>query len=213
MTKILIYDDNRTLRESIKMMLQAEHDMQVVGAYGHCKNIVDQVDKYIPEVILMDINLPEINGIEALQKIKDYLTQTHVIMLTMFENDDYIFDAICHGASGYLLKKASPQEIVKAIRDVNEGGTAMTPSVAKKVFQYFQNMEKPIQKDTGLEKLTERESDVLNLLTKGHTYKMVANELSVSTETVRTHIKRIYNKLHVHSNTEAVAIALKNKFV
>jgi DNA-binding NarL/FixJ family response regulator len=211
MIKVMIFEDNRTLRESIKSMLQAYEGIEVVGDYGHCKNIEKQIDVSMPDIILMDINLPEINGIEALKKIKPYLTTTYVIMLTMFEQDDYIFDAICHGASGYLLKKASPDEIIKAIHDVKEGGTAMTPSIAKKIFLYFQNQERPIQEENSLEKLTIRETEVLVLLTKGYTYRMVAAELHISFETVRTFIKRIYQKLQVHSNTEAVAYALKNR--
>ena len=157
--------------------------------------------------------MPIKNGIEGLKLINQNFPEINVIMLTVFDTNDYIFDAIRAGAVGYLLKKSSPVEIIKAIEDEKNGGTTMTPSIARKVLQFFP--KEPIKKEgtTEIEKLTEREMEVLELLTKGFTYRMAAYELGIGTETIRTYIKRIYHKLHVHSNTEAVAVAMSKKLV
>lgn len=207
-TKIVIYEDNHDLRESLFALLNGSDGFTVLGSFTNCTNILLQITHLQPDVILMDIDMPGTNGIEGLKIVNKNFPDINVIMLTVFETNDYIFDAIRAGAVGYLLKKSSPIDIIKAIEEVKNGGTVMTPSIARKVLNFFP--KEPIKKEesTEFEKLTEREMEVLNLLTKGFTYRMAAYELGIGTETIRTYIKRIYNKLHVHSNTEAVAVAM-----
>ncbi len=211
-TKIVIFEDNHDLRESLFALLNSTGEFEVLGAFTNCSKIYEQITDLKPDVILMDIDMPETNGIEGLKIVTTNFPEINVIMLTVFESNDYIFDAIRAGAVGYLLKKSSPSEIIKAIHEVKEGGTVMTPSIARKVLQFFPKepeVKEPINdKVDPTEKLTLREMEVLELLTKGFTYRMAAYELGISTETIRTYIKRIYNKLHVHSNTEAVAVAM-----
>lgn len=212
-TKIVIYEDNHDLRESLYALLNGTTGFEVLGAFTNCTNILSQIAHLQPNVILMDIDMPGTNGIEGLKIVNANFPAINVIMLTVFETNDFIFDAIRAGAVGYLLKKSSPVEIIKAIEEVKNGGTVMTPSIARKVLQFFPKEPYKSAKEEELESLTEREMEVLNLLTKGFTYRMAAYELGIGTETIRTYIKRIYNKLHVHSNTEAVAVALGKSIV
>jgi DNA-binding NarL/FixJ family response regulator len=205
-TKIVIYEDNNDLREGLSVLLKGTSGYEVLGAFAHCGDIEQQMATLLPDVVLMDIDMPIRNGIEGLRLIHQQFPDIHVIMLTVFETNEFIFEAICAGAVGYLLKKSPPVEILKAIEDVKSGGAPMTPSVARKVLQFFP--QKKSENDDS-EALSEREMEVLELLTKGFTYRMAAYELGISSETVRTYIKRIYTKLHVHSNTEAVAKAFQ----
>lgn len=212
-TKIVIYEDNHDLRESLAALLHDYDGLSVVGTFTNCGNILAQITTLQPHVILMDIDMPGTNGIEGLKIVNGHYPAISVIMLTVFETNEYIFDAIRAGAVGYLLKKTSPAEIIKAIEDVKNGGTVMTPSIARKVLQFFPKNPSNKEENTEYEALTEREVEVLDLLTKGFTYRMAAYELGISTETVRTYIKRIYQKLHVHSNTEAVAVAMSKNLI
>jgi DNA-binding NarL/FixJ family response regulator len=212
-TKIVIYEDNQDLRESLSVLLKGTDGFELLGAFPNCKDIEKQIFDLQPDVVLMDIDMPVRNGIDGLKAIHKHFPDINVIMLTVFETNEFIFEAICAGAVGYLLKKSPLVEILKAIEDVQKGGTSMTPSIARKVLQFFP--KEAIKKDNEIESesLSEREMEVLNLLTKGFTYRMAAYDLGISVETVRTYIKRIYAKLHVHSNTEAVAVAIqKNIF-
>jgi DNA-binding NarL/FixJ family response regulator len=156
----------------------------------------------------MDIDMPGINGIHAVKKIRSYNTKTHVIMLTVFETNELIFDALCAGANGYLLKNTAPEKIADAILEVYVGGAPMTTSIARKVLLYFSNRN--VQTDFSL---TQREKEILNLLVKGYTYKMIASECIISMDTVRSHIKKIYEKLQVNSNIEAVKKAMDHKII
>ncbi|HYE53463.1 MAG TPA: response regulator transcription factor, partial [Chitinophagaceae bacterium] len=160
-------------------------------------------------VVLMDIDLPGINGIEAAGIVKAVSPKTQVIMLTVFDNEEKIFQAIRNGASGYLLKNSSPSEIIESIFDVNRGGSPMTANVARKVLQYFQ--QQPKQKTDY--NLSEREQEILKGLVNGYSYKLIANEYFISIDTVRSHIRHIYDKLHVNSKTEAVLKAINEGLV
>jgi DNA-binding NarL/FixJ family response regulator len=212
-TKIIIYEDNQDLRESLSVLLKGTDGFEVLGAFPNCKDIEKQIFDLQPDVVLMDIDMPVRNGIDGLKAIHKHFPDINVIMLTVFETNEFIFEAICAGAVGYLLKKSPLVEILKAIEDVQKGGTSMTPSIARKVLQFFP--KEAIKKDNEIESesLSEREMEVLNLLTKGFTYRMAAYDLGISVETVRTYIKRIYTKLHVHSNTEAVAVAIQKNIL
>jgi DNA-binding NarL/FixJ family response regulator len=209
-TKIVIYEDNNDLREGLSVLLRGTMGYEVLGAFANCGDIEKQIAGLMPDVILMDIDMPVRNGIDGLRLIHQRFPAINVIMLTVFETNEFIFEAICAGATGYLLKKSAPIEIIKAIEDVNNGGAPMTPSVARRVLQFFpQKQANQLDHDT----LSNREMEVLELLTKGFTYRMAAYELGISSETVRTYIKRIYTKLHVHSNTEAVAKAFQQNII
>jgi DNA-binding NarL/FixJ family response regulator len=211
-TKIIIYDDNHDLRESLAVLLRGTEGIEVLGTYQNCKDVAQQVQELMPDVVLMDIDMPIKNGLEGLKIINQNHPKINVIMLTVFESNDYIFDAIKAGAVGYLLKKSSPLDIINAIKEVQNGGSPMTHIIARKVLQFFPESTKK-QTENDEEALSAREIEVLNLLTKGFTYRMAAYELGISIETIRTYIKRIYSKLHVHSNTEAVAVAIQKKLV
>ncbi len=202
--RIAIYEDNAALRDSLSVLLSGIEQFALVGAFGDCQNIEKEVPQLDPDVILMDIDMPGRSGIEGTFLAKKANPATEVLMLTVFDDNDKVFQAICAGASGYLLKKTPPSKILEAIEDIYNGGAPMTPSIARKVLELFPRSPAV---NTELDKLSPREQQVLQSLAKGNSYKMVADELAISIETVRTHIKRIYEKLHVHSVAEAIAKA------
>jgi DNA-binding NarL/FixJ family response regulator len=202
--RIIIYEDNAALRDSLRILLAGLDQFDLVGAFGDCLNIEEEVRRLDPDVILMDIDMPGRSGIEGAYLAKQVNPATEVLMLTVFDDNDKVFQAICAGASGYLLKKTPPSKILEAIEDIYNGGAPMTPSIARKVLELFPRTPAV---NTELDKLTPREQGVLRCLSTGNSYKMVADELNISIETVRTHIKRIYEKLHVHSVAEAIAKA------
>ncbi len=208
-TKIILYDDNEALGSSIKLMIEEEDDLEVIAFFSGAETVIEDIRLLKPDVVLMDIDMPDVNGVEAVKNIRKINKQLPVIMLTVFDDNENIFNAICAGASGYILKRSATEEIPNAIRNVLTGGAPMTGSVARKVLQMMPANENAKE----VFDITEHEKTVLQLLVKGYSYKMIAAELSVSIDAVRFHIKKIYDKLHVHSATEAVFKALKNKLV
>lgn len=202
--RILIYEDNAALRDSLRILFAGLDQFDLTGAFGDCLNIEEEVRRYDPDVILMDIDMPGRSGIEGAYLAKQVNPATEVLMLTVFDDNDKVFQAVCAGASGYLLKKTPPAKILEAIEDIYNGGAPMTPVIARKVLELFPRAPAV---NTELDKLTPREQAVLRSLSGGNSYKMVADDLGISIETVRTHIKRIYEKLHVHSVAEAIAKA------
>ena len=200
--RIAIYEDNAPFREALEVMFKGVPNYELVGAYPNCMQIEQHLQQYKIDVILMDIDLPQgRNGIEGAYLAKRESPETEILMLTVFDDNDKIFQAICAGATGYLLKKTSLSRILDAINEVYEGGAPMSPSIARKLLSLF---PKTPAINSELDKLTPREEQVLQSLAKGNSYKMVAHELIISIETVRTHIKRIYEKLQVHSVAEAI---------
>lgn len=197
---ILIYEDNVHFRTSIMESLNTCDEFKVLGAFENCNKVVEHIESLHPDIVLMDISMPGVNGLEGLSLIRSKKPELPVIILTVFEDNDNIYDAICLGASGYLLKASNLDGIPKAISEVLAGGAPMTPSVAKKVLTAFQKTKTNPSKEFGL---SNRETQILNLLTTGYSYKMIAEECFISLETVRSHIKKIYEKLQVHSATEA----------
>jgi two-component system, NarL family, response regulator LiaR len=181
-----------------------------VNAYPNAKEILENTRKDKPEVLLMDIQMPGISGIEAVQLVKRQYPQIQICMQTVFEDNEKIFAAICSGASGYILKDSSPEKYINAIIDTYQGGSPMTPSIARKVLTMFQNQNTKV---TDFAELTTGEKNVLELLVKGLSYKMIAADLGVSFPTVNFHLKNIYKKLHVNSATEAISKALVNNLV
>lgn len=202
--RILLYEDNAALRDSLRILFAGLDQFDLIGAFGDCQNIEAEVLRFDPDVILMDIDMPVRSGIEGAYLAKKVNPAVEVLMLTVFDDNEKVFQAVCAGASGYLLKKTPPSKILEAIEDIYNGGAPMTPSIARKVLQLFPRQPAV---NSELDKLTPREQEVLHSLAAGNSYKMVADKLSISIETVRTHIKRIYEKLHVHSVAEAIAKA------
>ncbi|MBK6701607.1 MAG: response regulator transcription factor [Saprospiraceae bacterium] len=210
MIKILIYEDNEDFADSIKDLINHASGMQVVAHFTHAKDAIRQIRLYKPDIVLMDIDMPVTNGLEGLRNIRAEKMEVTIIMLTVFDDNDRIFQSICYGASGYILKKTAPDKMISFIQEAQEGGAPMTPSVARQVLKLF---SQPFQFNIELQKLTPRENDVLSLLVRGYSYKMAAGEINISIETLRYHIKNIYTKLHVNSKSEAVAKAIQNKLV
>jgi DNA-binding NarL/FixJ family response regulator len=207
---ILIYDDNEALRISMEALITDHEDLNLLAAKPSAKRVIEDIREFEPDVILMDIDMPEINGVEAVKLIRKVNEHIPVIMLTVFDDNENIFNAICAGASGYILKRYATEEIPSAIRDVMSGGAPMTGSVARKVLQMV-----PVAKNEERENydLSKRETELLQLLVNGFSYKMIGFEMNISIDTVRSHIKKIYDKLHVHSATEAVSLAIKKRIV
>jgi len=209
--RILVYDDNKGRQEALQMLINETEDMQCVGVFENCVHVVDDIDNTMPDVVLMDIDMPEVNGIEGLKRIRIHAPDVLILMQTVFEDDEKIFSAIREGAHGYFLKKTPSVKLIDGIRDALEGGAPMSASIARKVYETFQRQ--PSGKNVSRFDLTEREQEILSLLMKGMSYKMIAETCSISFHTVNGHCKRIYEKLHVHSATEAVAKALAQRIV
>lgn len=209
--RVGVFDDNKTRREGLEMMLNLTESIECVGSWPDCKDVINSVATTKPEVILMDIEMPNVNGIEGLILIKKFYPNIKVLMQTVFEDDEKIFACITAGADGYILKKTPPHELIRGIVEVTEGGAPMTPSVAKQVLRLFNHGLK--QNNSKVFNLTEREQEILTLLVKGLSYKMIADKCSISITTVNTHVRHIYEKLQVHSVAAAVATAIDQKIV
>jgi DNA-binding NarL/FixJ family response regulator len=210
--RVIAFDDNKDLREMLRMLVDAQPDMVCVAVHPDLSQLHRDIAAAKPDVLVMDIQMPGMDGIEGVKAIKARQPNARILMQTVFEDDDKVFDAICSGASGYILKTADVDEIVKAIRDVHQGGSPMTPSIAAKVLARFRGLEGA--PGTRVDHhLSDREKDVLGLLVKGKSYKMIADDLGISYHTVDSHIRKIYEKLHVSSSTEAVSKALKDRLV
>ena len=209
MIRIVIYDDNEQRRKSLEALISLNNDLEFAGGFPDCSNVVNDVRNLAPDVVLMDIAMPNVDGIEGVRLIKQHTPAVRIIMQTIFEDNERIFAALKAGAEGYILKNTGAEKIVQSIQEVYNGGAFMTPSIALQVMKYFNKTDEP-----NLDyRLTPKEKEVLALLAEGKSYKMVADTLSISYFTVNSHIKKIYEKLHVHSLGEAVSIALKNKIV
>jgi DNA-binding NarL/FixJ family response regulator len=198
-TVSLVEDDAR-VRRTLAMILDSEADCRCVAQYGSGEDAVAAIPAQPPRVIIMDVNLPGINGVECVRQLVARGVASHVLMLTVHKDTDVIFDALTAGASGYLVKPVHADQLLAAVRDIHGGGAPMTSSIARKVVQAFQRKPEP-----AAEALSVREAEVLAWLAKGHAYKEIADEMKISYYTVHTHIERIYKKLHVNSRAQAVA--------
>jgi DNA-binding NarL/FixJ family response regulator len=197
---VSIVEDDEDIRANLALLISRAAGFRLVGEYGSAEDALEQIPRAIPEVALMDINLPGLSGIECAQRLKSEVPQMQIVMLTVYEDADQIFQSLRAGASGYLLKRTAGPKILEAIRDVHSGGSPMNSHIARKVVQYFS--QQPVQ--AGLETLSAREMEVLESLARGRLYKEIADSLAISLDTVRKHLQKIYQKLHVHSRTEAV---------
>jgi DNA-binding NarL/FixJ family response regulator len=203
---VSIVEDNEQLRGTLARVINRAEGFRCVSQYGTAEAAIEGLPKDRPEVVLMDINLPGINGVECVRQLKQLIPETQSVMLTVYEDTDNIFAALAAGAAGYLLKRTKSVELLEAIREVRRGGSPMTTHIARKVTQSFQRSGPSIQ---ATENLSEREQQVLDCLSQGFLYKEISEKLGVSYETVHTYIRRIYEKLQVRTRTEAVAKFLK----
>jgi DNA-binding NarL/FixJ family response regulator len=206
MIRIVIVEDNSALRSSLESLFNRTEGMRTVASLTNLLNVVSEVGAAQPDIILMDIGLPNISGIEGVRTVKTHFPEVQVLMFTVFDDDEKIFDAIRAGASGYLLKKTPPVEIVEAVRELYRGGAPMTSSIARRVIHSFQGAPSTVVEDY---RLTVRENEILYSLVDGLSYKRIADKYCVSISTIRTHICNIYHKLHVNSKAEAVARVLR----
>src|SRR5687768_13555005 len=212
--RITIFDDNKNIRESIALLLATVPQFEVVGSFAHVLDCIDDVRDSKPDIVLMDIEMPGMTGIEAVIKIKKEFPNIQVLMQTVFEDDDRVFDSICAGASGYILKNHLNTKLVEAIQELQYGGSPMRPAIAREVLSKMQQIrqQNKHQEDPDYN-LTAREKEVLACIVEGLAYKMIADRLDISYETVRSHVKKIYEKLHVASLTEVVAKAINQRIV
>ncbi len=204
---VLIFEDNPLLRDSISSLISLKEDLRLAGAFENVLSAKKHVTELKPDLILMDIDMPGMTGIEAVKQIRVFNHTVPIIMLTVFDDNLHVLDAIRAGASGYLLKKYLSTKLFDSIDDVLSGGAPMSPSIARMVIASMQkSIANPYQ-------LTPREKEILTLLSQGNSYKIIAAQSEISLDTVRTHIKKIYEKLQVHSQTEAVSKAINEKLV
>ena len=209
MIKVAIFEDNTSLRNSLYQLIKGSEGFDCVGAYKDCSDVLEDIKTTKPDVVLMDIQMPGINGIEAVRMIRNTYPDLKILMQTIFEDENKIFDSIYSGASGYILKTTSPARILDFIKETYDGGAPMSPTIAAKVLKMVhQSVPKQVSFD-----LSEREKEVLGCLVKGMSYKLIADACFISIDTVRGHIRNIYEKLHVHSKGEAIASAIKNRIV
>jgi len=199
--KVAIVEDSRSIRESLSRIIDDTPGLRCACAVGSAEEALAELPRQAPDVILMDIHLPNISGIECTARLKERLPQSDVIMLTVYEDNDKIFRALQAGACGYLLKRTPPEQLIQAIRDVRQGGAPMTSEVARRLVETFQRG--PAAPSLEIE-LSRREREILELVSRGYGNKEIGEQLSVSFETVRHHLKRVYEKFHVHSRSEAV---------
>ncbi len=207
--QLIIFEDNTRLRQSLEILLNDETNFHVAASYPDCDKADKEVEKYHADLVIMDIDMPGIGGVEGVRRIKNSKPEVKVVMHTMFDDDNRIFDSICAGADGYLLKNTSPLQLVTALQDVMHGGAPMSPFVAQKVFQHFRQTKI----DSEQFNLTAREKEILELLVKGNSYKMIADKSEVTIDTVKKHLQNIYHKLHVNCGTEAVVKALQHRII
>jgi len=199
---VSIVEDNNRVRNSLARLIELSDGFKCVSEHSSAEEALTSLPKTKPEVVLMDINLPGMNGVDCVRQLKPLLPETQIVMLTVYENTDLIFQALSAGATGYLLKQTPPGELLAAMREVHGGGSPMTGHIARKVVASFQTSGKSSKE---FENLTPREKEVLDYLAKGFLYKEIADAMAISYDTVHTHIRKIYEKLHVRSRTEAVA--------
>ena len=208
--RVTIFEDNNSLRQSLYQLINGAEGFKCVGAFEDCLNLLKNIEETKPDVVLMDIQMPAINGIEAVSMLKEKYPNLKILMQTIFEDNEKIFNSILAGASGYILKNTSSSRILDFIKETYDGGAPMSPSVATKVLKIIAESSAP---KVNTFNLSEREKEILSCLVKGMSYKLIAEACFISIDTVRGHIRNIYDKLHVHSKSEAVAKAIKSNIV
>lgn len=212
MTNIVIVEDNATIREGLSNLVNSKDGYECVGAYFNCETFLAKLPKTSIDVVLMDIALPGMNGIEGVKKALEIKPKLNIIMLTIYEENSVVFDALCAGACGYLVKNTPPNRLLSAIDEIMEGGSPMSSNIARQVINVFQKNNARITSKEDYD-LSEREKDVLKSLSEGNNYQEIAESLFISVDTVRHHIRNIYSKLHVHSQSHAVAKAIRKGII
>ena len=197
--RVAIVEDNNDIREAMRVLINGSEGFSCTKVFSSGSEAVAELPKFMPDIVLMDIEMPGMSGIECIVALKEKMKKTHFMMVTVFENDDNIFNALKSGATGYILKRTSPAQILEAIKEMHNGGSPMSPEIARRVVNSLQK-----EKRTPIEILTEREKQILDFLAKGFLYKEIAEELNISYETVKKHIQHIYEKLHVANKVEAL---------
>lgn len=212
MIKVAIIEDNETIREGLSALINGTEGYKCIAAFRDCETFLNKLNQLELDVVLMDIGLPGMSGIEGVQQAIKKNPDLNILMLTIYEDSEKIFDALCSGASGYLVKKTPPAKLLEAIKDAYEGGSPMSSGIARQVINAFK--ETKVKNSTEEDyKLSSREIGVLNLLADGYNYQEIAENMFISVDTVRHHIRNIYKKLHVHSQSEAVAKAIRKKII
>ena len=210
MIRLAIVEDQAQTREGLAILLGGTEGCRVVGAFGSMEEALASLAMETPDVALLDIELPGMSGIEGVRHLKERFPAIQILMLTVFADNDHVFEAICAGASGYLLKDTPPARLTEAVCELVGGGAPMSPEIARKVVGMFSRVAPP---KSGDHELSPREVELLKLLAEGHSYKTAAKALSISIDTVRFHVRNVYAKLHVHSKSEAVILALRQGIV
>jgi len=211
MINVIITEDKVTIREGLALLINATEGMTCIAQYGSCEEMLADIKNQDPDVILQDIGLPGMCGIDGVKEVRKVLADVVILMLTVYEDEDNVFESLKAGASGYLLKKTQPVQLIEAIRDAYKGGSPMSSSIARKVVSFFQQGKSRAKVEEA--NLSEREIEILESLSEGNSYKMTADKLFISIDTVRTYIRSIYKKLHVHSQSGAVAQAIKKGLI
>lgn len=210
--KVCLIEDHKQLRESLGLLIEQTAGLRLVGVFSNANNVEQDVKSCDPDVVLLDIQMPGLSGIDAISLIKKARPGVRIVMQTVFEDEEKIFASICAGASGYILKNTPPEKYIEAIKDAQGGGAPMTGMIAAKVLNMFRQQQPAGQREEHYN-LSDREKEILQHLVAGNSYKMIADKCNISYDTVRFHMKNIYAKLHVSSMTEAVARAIKDKLV
>jgi len=208
--EVAIIEDDRDIRESLAALINGTAGFRCVAKYGLMETALAGLTKEFPDLVLTDLGLPGMSGIDGIPRLRELLPETPILVLTVYDNDDKIFAALCNGANGYLLKNTSPARLLDALQDAANGGSPMTPAIAARVIKLFRDFR---PKDNADYRLTPQETELLKLLIEGHHKKTAAREMGISVHTVSFHLKNIYEKLQVHSKTEAVAKALREKVI
>jgi DNA-binding NarL/FixJ family response regulator len=204
-TRIIIIEDNEVVKDGFSLILNSFNNYYVVNTYSNCEEAIKNLKKDSPDIVLMDLELPGMNGIQGTKEIKKILPKAEVLVISVYENNELVFEALCAGASGYITKNSGHTEVLSAIEEVLKGGAPMSTKIAKMVVQSFQkSSDSPLSK---------RESQVLELISQGKTYTMIADHLCITKETAKSHIKNIYSKLEVNTKSEALEIAKRNKLI
>jgi len=212
MIKVAITEDNNTIREGLAALINGTQGYSCVGSFPDCESFLSKLPLLDVDVVLMDIGLPGISGIEGITRAKRVKPELNILMLTVYEDSQSVFKALCAGACGYLVKKTPPSRLLEAIKDANEGGAPMSSLIARQVITVFQQTQGKTSEESEAE-LSTREKEVLTSLSDGNNYQEIADRLFISVDTVRHHIKNIYKKLHVHSQSEAVAKAIRKGLI
>ena len=211
MINVIITEDNDIIRDGLALLINADDELNCCAVYSNCEDMLADYKNHKADIFLQDIGLPGMSGIEGVKILRQELPDALILMLTVYEDEDNIFEALKAGASGYLLKKTPPSQLIEAIKDAYRGGSPMSANIARKVVSFFQT--KPSAKSKGEYNLSEREKEILSGLAAGNSYNSLADELFISIHTVRSHIRKIYKKLQVHNKSEAVARAFREGII